>query len=76
MNRAAEKGRGLFQRYDKNVRKKQRGVNRLDVKNYFAETAQSDSGGDDQIPQRRLHQIPAQHPTRQHVRVQQTDAAL
>ena len=29
------------------------------------------SGGDDQVPQRRLHQVPALHPARQHERVLQ-----
>lgn len=44
--------------------------------NVFSEAAQGDGGGDDKVPQRRLHQVPALHPAGQHVRVQQADAAL
>lgn len=41
-----------------------------------SEAAQSDGRGDDQVPQWRLHQVPALHPAGQHVWVQQADAAL
>lgn len=41
-----------------------------------SETTQSHSRGDDKIPQWRLHQVPPVHTARQHVRVQQADAAL
>ena len=42
----------------------------------IAETSQGDPGGDDEVPQRWLHKVPPEHPTGQHVRVQQTNAAL
>lgn len=42
----------------------------------ISEATQGDSRGDDKVPQWRLHQVPAVHTARQHVWVQQADAAL